>query len=61
MNDTQTFRFTCPNCGEKFAQAEEPDEEIHAGETYHCSECGGRVVFKAAAFEEYALGREPPG
>ena len=34
MADTQTLYFPCPSCGARFCQVEEPDEDIHAGETY---------------------------
>ena len=40
MNTNQTIYFTCPHCEERFAQIEEPDRDVHTGETYHCGECG---------------------
>ena len=44
MADKKTLYFPCPCCGARFCQVEEPDEDIHAGETYHCNECGAAVV-----------------
>ena len=44
MADKQTLYFPCPSCGARFAQVEETDEDIHAGETYTCNECGAAVV-----------------
>ena len=54
MADTQTLYFPCPSCGVRFCQVEEPDEDIHASETYHCSECGAAVVFVALSMEMLA-------
>ena len=48
MNRDQTIYFTCPNCDERFAQVEEMDRDIHTGEIYHCSSCGGQVIFQGA-------------
>ena len=31
-----------------------PDEDIHAGETYHCNECGAAVVLVALSMEMLA-------
>ena len=44
--------FECPTCHERFAQTEVFETEIHMGETYHCGECGGQVVFQALSIEE---------
>ena len=41
----QTLFFTCPHCEERFAQVEEPDKDIHTGETYHCGSCGIQIIF----------------
>ena len=54
MNRNQTISFDCPTCHEEFGQLEELDEVIRAGRTYHCSACGGRVVFKTLTVEDYA-------
>ena len=54
MNRGQTISFDCPTCHEEFGQLEELDRVIHTGRTYHCSACGGRVVFKALTVEDYA-------
>ena len=35
MPTEQTLFFTCPHCDERLAQVEEPDKDIHTGETYH--------------------------
>ena len=48
MNREQTVYFTCPHCDGRFAQVEEPDRDIHTGETYHCGSCGIQVVFQGA-------------
>ena len=40
MADKQTLYFPCPGCGARFAQLEETVDDIHAGETYTCNECG---------------------
>ena len=48
MNRDQTIYFTCPNCDERFARVEELDRDIHTGEIYHCSSCGGQVMFQGA-------------
>ena len=49
----QTLFFTCPHCDERFAQVEEPDKDIHTGETYHCGCCGIQVIFTATTVEDY--------
>ena len=54
MADKQTLYFPCPSCGARFCQVEEPDEDVHASETYHCSECGAAVVFVALSMEMLA-------
>ena len=54
MPTEQTLFFTCPHCDDQFAKVEEPDRDIHTGETYHCSSCGGQVVFKPLSVEDYA-------
>ncbi len=54
MADTQTLYFPCPSCGARYAQVEEADEDLHAGETYHCSECGAAVVLVALSMEMLA-------
>ena len=54
----QTLFFTCPHCEERFAQVEEPDRDIHTGETYHCGSCGIQIVFQAVTLEDYV---PPPG
>ena len=53
MPTEQTLFFTCPHCDERFAQVEEPDRDIHTGETYHCGSCGIQVVFQAVTAEDY--------
>ena len=53
MTTTQTIYFECPTCHERFAQTEVFETEIHMGETYHCGECGGQVVFQALSIEDY--------
>ena len=53
MPTEQTLFFTCPHCDERFAQVEEPDRDIHTGETYHCGSCGIQVVFQAVTVEDY--------
>ncbi len=54
MANEQTLYFPCPSCGERFAQVEELDGDIHAGETYTCNECGAAVVFVALSMEMLA-------
>ncbi len=54
MADKQTLYFPCPSCGARFARVEEADEDIHAGETYTCNECGAPVVFVALNMEMLA-------
>ena len=54
MADKQTLYFPCPSCGARFAQVEETGEDIHAGETYHCNECGAAVVLVALNMEMLA-------
>ena len=54
MADKQTLYFPCPSCGARFCQVEEPDEDLHAGETYHCTECGAAVVLVALSMEMLA-------
>ena len=54
MAEKQTLYFPCPSCGARFCQVEEPDEDIHAGETYHCNECGSAVVLVALSMEMLA-------
>ncbi|MYE06108.1 MAG: hypothetical protein F4Y04_02615 [Chloroflexi bacterium] len=54
MADTQTLYFPCPSCGARFCQLEEPDGDIHVGETYHCNECGAAVVLVALSMEMLA-------
>ena len=54
MADKQTLYFPCPGCGARFAQVEETDGDIHAGETYHCNECGAPVVLVALSMEMLA-------
>ena len=53
MPTEQTLFFDCPHCDEKFAQVEEPDKDIHTGETYHCGSCGIQVIFQAVTVEDY--------
>ena len=53
MNTNQTLYFTCPHCEERFAQIEEPDKDVHAGEIYHCDSCGVQVIFQAVSPEDY--------
>ena len=60
MAGKQTLYFPCPGCGARFARVEEPDEDIHAGETYTCTECGARVVFVALSMEMLADPRQHP-
>ena len=45
--------FTCPNCGDPSAMTVEDSVDIHAGATYTCDECGGKVVFEAFTIAEY--------
>ena len=54
MADKQTLYFPCPSCGDRFAQVEGPDGDIHVGETYHCNECGAAVVLVALSMEMLA-------
>ncbi len=54
MADNQTLYFPCPSCGARFCQMEETDKDIHAGETYHCNECGAAVVLVALSMEMLA-------
>ncbi len=54
MADTQTLFFPCPSCGARFCQVEETGEDLHAGETYHCNECGAAVVLVALNMEMLA-------
>ncbi len=54
MADRQTLYFPCPGCGARFAQVEETDGDIHAGETYTCNECGAAVVLVALSMEMLA-------
>ena len=54
MADRRTMHFPCPSCGAPSAQIEETDEDIHAGETYHCTECGAEVVLVALSMEMLA-------
>ena len=54
MADSRTMHFPCPSCGAPFAQIEETDGDIHAGETYHCNECGAAVVLVALSMEMLA-------
>ena len=49
----QTLFFACPHCDERFAQVEEPDKDIHTGETYHCGSCGIQVIFQAVSAGDY--------
>ena len=60
MAGKQTLYFPCPGCGARFAQVEETDEDIHAGETYTCNECGAAVVFVALSMEMLADPRRHP-
>ena len=53
MTTNQTIYFTCPHCEERFAQIEEPDRDVHAGEIYHCNSCGVQVIFQALSAEDY--------
>ena len=53
MPTEQTLFFTCPHCDERFCQVEEPDKDIHTGETYHCGSCGIQVIFQAVTVEDY--------
>ena len=53
MTTTQTIYFTCLHCEERFAQIEEPDRDVHAGEIYHCNSCGVQVIFQAVSAEDY--------
>ena len=59
MNRDQTVYFTCPHCDERFARVEEPDRDIHTGETYHCGSCGIQVIFQAVTAEDYVPPRRP--
>ena len=54
MADHQTLYFPCPSCGARFAQVEETGDDIHAGETCHCNECGAVVVLVALNMEMLA-------
>ena len=46
MTTNQTLFFTCPHCEERSAQIEEPDKDVHTGESYHCNSCGVQVIFQ---------------
>ena len=56
----QSIYFTCPTCQERFAQTEAFETEIHMGETYHCGECGGQVIFQALSMEQHSELRSGP-
>lgn len=45
--------FSCPSCGTPSAKTVEPHLDIHAGATYTCCECSGRVIFEVLTPEEY--------
>ena len=47
------FCFTCPSCGNPFADTLEPSVDIHSGATYKCADCEGSVVFAAETTEQY--------
>ena len=53
MTSEPTFIFDCPNCHDPFSETKERSIDIHAGATYHCDSCGGRVVFLALTVEQY--------
>ncbi len=53
MTTNQTLFFTCPHCEERSAQIEEPDKDVHTGESYHCNSCGVQVIFQALSAEDY--------
>ena len=60
MQELRDFVFSCPHCGVPFAQTVEPNVDIHAGATYTCSECKGKVIFEAVTPDEY-VGRYKGG
>ena len=49
------MKFSCPNCGEPWAQTEEREADIHCGTVYHCDDCDGAVIFEAFSVAEYQL------
>ena len=53
MTELRDFVFSCPHCGVPYAQTVESDVDIHAGATYQCGECHGKVIFEALTPEEY--------
>ena len=54
MAEHFTLFFPCPNCGARDCQLDEPNQDIHAGETYPCSECGQAVIIVALSPEMLA-------
>lgn len=47
------MKFSCPQCGEPWAQTEEREADIHCGTVHHCDDCKGEVVLEAFTPEEY--------
>ena len=54
MAENLSFIFDCPNCHDPLAETKETEIDVHAGATYRCAPCDGRVVFLALTVEEYA-------
>ena len=54
MAKDEGLYFPCPSCGKRFAEIEETDKDIFAGETYHCFACGAPVVLVAMTMEMLA-------
>ena len=54
MAENRNLYFPCPSCGALSCQVEEPDQDLHAGETYHCNECGAAVVLVVLNMEMLA-------
>ena len=51
---SKPMKFSCPNCGEPWAQVEEREADIHCGTIHHCDACKGEVIFEAFSRAEWA-------
>ena len=54
MVENPQIHFPCPNCGDKSALLTDTVGDFHAGETYTCAGCDGKVVFVALSLEMLA-------
>ena len=54
MAKDEGLYFPCPSCGKRFAEIEETDGDLFAGETYHARCCGAPVVLVALSTEMLA-------